>query len=217
MINRKVPISAALTFGWETFKNNALFLIGLTVAVYVIGFYIGFAGENERVDFKYFQFVVDVIGWLVEIVLSMGLIAISLKFVDGVHAEFSDLFRSAPLVFHYVAASILYGLMVAFGLCLLIVPGIYLAIRFGFFSYFIVDEGAGPLDALQKSSQLTEGVKMDLFLLALTVAGLNVLGLLLFAVGLVVSVPVTCLMGAYVFRKLVPEPPETETQIAQAA
>jgi uncharacterized membrane protein len=216
MNERTVPISAALTFGWDTFKRNALFLVGLTVAVYLIGLFIGFASEYERVG-SYYKFVMEVVGWLVEIILSMGLIAIALKLVDGESAEFVDLFSRAPLVFHYLVASVLYSIMVIFGLCLLIVPGIYLAIRFGFFPYFIVDEGAGPLDALQKSSRLTEGVRMGLFLLAMVAVGLNVLGLLLMAVGVVVSVPVTCLMGAYVFRKLAPEPPEAETQVAQAA
>ncbi|MEA3324508.1 MAG: hypothetical protein U9Q37_05135 [Euryarchaeota archaeon] len=59
---------------------------------------------------------------------------------------------------------ILYGFIVVGGLILLTIPGIIWAIKFQFFDYLIVDKGLGPIDALEKSSEITRGVKWDLFI-----------------------------------------------------
>jgi len=139
-----------------------------------------------------------------------------LAFVDGRIPEFEDLFNRAPLLFHYVAATILFTLMVVVGLVFLIVPGIYLAIRFGYYGYFIVDEEVGPIEAFKKSSDLTEGVRMDLFLLFALLIGLNIVGALVLLVGLLVTVPLSQLICAYVFRHLqgpVAEGPISERRV----
>jgi uncharacterized membrane protein len=207
MANKNVPFSEALTFGWETFKNNALFLIGLYVAVGVITGVLERADEYAAVDSTYFSFVIGVIAFLVNMLLELGLIAINLKFKDDINPEFVDLFNRLPLVFHYTAASILYAAMVIVGLVFFIVPGIYLGVRFHFYGYFIVEEEAGPIEALQKSSALTEGVRMDLFLLGLMLIGINIVGLICLFVGLLVSLPITGLAMAYVYRALLGSQP----------
>jgi uncharacterized membrane protein len=202
MTRKDVPISEALTFGWETFRNNALFLIGVTIAVALINGAVEIADEYGPVEYGYFGFVINVIEILVNAVLGLGLIAIMLAFKDGRLPEFVDLFNRAPLVFHYVAATILYALMVVVGLVFLIVPGIYLAVRFGYYGYFIVDEEVGPIEALKKSSDLTEGVRMDLFLFGALLIGLNILGLMVLLVGVLVTMPMSQLACAHVFRHL---------------
>ena len=50
-----------------------------------------------------------------------------------------------------VIASIIMGIAVAIGIFLLIVPGIYLAIRLQFYSAYIVEEDCGIIESLQKS------------------------------------------------------------------
>ena len=202
MIKKDVPISGAFTFGWETFRNNVLFLVGVTIAVALINSVLEITDNYGPVEYGYFGFVIYVIAMLVNAVVELGLIAIMLAFRDGRMPEFVDLFNRAPLVFHYIAATILYGVMVLVGLVFLIVPGIYLAVRFGYYGYFIVDEEVGPIEALKKSSDLTEGVRMDLFLFGALLIGLNILGLLALFVGVLVTVPMSHLACAHVFRHL---------------
>ncbi len=202
MIKKDVPISGALTFGWETFRNNVLFLVGVTIAVALINSVLEIADNYGPVEYGYFGFVINVIAMLINAVIELGLIAIMLAFKDGRMPEFTDLFNRAPLVFNYIAATILYGLMVAVGLVFLIVPGIYLAVRFGYYGYFIVDEEVGPIEALKRSSDLTEGVRMDLFLFGVLLIGVNILGLLALFVGVLVTVPMSHLACAYMFRHL---------------
>jgi hypothetical protein len=51
----------------------------------------------------------------------------------------------------------LYGLAVVVGMLFLILPGIYLAIRFGFLPYAIVTENRSAIDGFKYSSELVKG------------------------------------------------------------
>ncbi len=122
MTGREVPIGAALTFAWETFKANFLFLVGLFFAVFLIAAFVNVAGEYDTVDTWFSRFAIEAISALVEIVLDMGLIVIALKLVGGEKPEFADLFSRITFVFHYLAAAVIVGVMVVLGLVLFIVP-----------------------------------------------------------------------------------------------
>ena len=94
------------------------------------------------------------------------------------------------------------GIAVAIGIFLLIVPGIYLAIRLQFYSAYIVEEDCGIIESLQKNWDLTKGQGMPLFLLLLAMIGTAIVGCILFFVGLFVAVPLIYMMQCYTFRKL---------------
>ena len=79
----------------------------------------------------------------------MGLIRIPLRLHDNKGVGFTDVFSCFLLFFNYLFGAILYGLIIFVGIILLIIPGIIWAIKFQFYSYFIVDEGLGPIEALK--------------------------------------------------------------------
>ena len=95
---------------------------------------------------------------------------------------------------------------------LLIVPGIYLAIRLQFYSAYIVEEDCGIIESLQKSWDLTKGQGMPLFLLLLAMIGTAIVGCILFFVGLFVAVPLIYMMQCYTFRELNTISTEEEVQ-----
>ena len=71
-----------------------------------------------------------------------------------------------------LALTFLVGAMVAFGLMLLIIPGIWIAVRLSFAEIYLVVEGLGPLAALRKSHDTTK----ELFwVILLAIAGLYAL------------------------------------------
>ena len=88
------------------------------------------------------------------------------------------------------------------GLGLLIIPGIYLALRLQFFTAIIVEEDGGILESLRRSWEITKGQAMPLFLVFLTMVGISIVGFLLFIVGIFVAIPLTYMMYAYTYRKL---------------
>ena len=202
MADRGIPYSRALTVGWETFKTNVFFLVGLVVAVGALNAVLDHASDYSESSPWVTEVIVRSLAFLVNCLIELGVINIMLKFVDGKSPEFADLFNRIELAFPFAVATVLYFVMVAIGLILLIVPGIYLAVRFCFYGYFIVDEACGPLEALDKSARLTEGVRMELFLFGLILVGINIIGAAMLLVGLIITMPVAMLAAAFVFRHL---------------
>lgn len=105
--------------------------------------------------------------WVVNYVLDIGAIR---WFVGDPSRELrSSLFtrRVGWTVLNLIAGGILYGLAVAVGLLLLIVPGIFLAVALYFYTYEIVIEGENAFEALANSYELTKGDRIELFLIGL--------------------------------------------------
>lgn len=136
------------------------------------------------------------------IFLEIGFIKIVLKLVDGVKAEFQELWAYPGYFVNLLVSSILFGLIVVAGFILLIIPGIYLALRLQFYSYFVVDKNAGITDSLKMSWGKTKGKVFDLFLFALLLIALNILGALALLVGLLVTIPVSFVAITLLYRKL---------------
>ncbi|MDP3735163.1 MAG: hypothetical protein Q8R39_01915 [bacterium] len=205
-------IKESLRFGWETTKANLTFLAGtflVSIAPSIAGEALGL---DERDGIIPALFVIAAV--VVQAGLGLGLTKIHLRFARGEIAEWRDLFSCGHLLLPYLGAAILYGLVVVFGLILLIVPGVIWSVKYGLYFYVLLDEHAPPFVSLQRSAEITKGVRWQLFLFALILGLVNVAGAFAFGVGLLITVPVTAIAGAYVYIKLrerlVPaaEPPE---------
>jgi len=204
-MQKKFVISEAVQFGWDTTKSNIGFFIGIVIVAGLIQYVPDIIAAIIEADAPVLSIIVRIASFVLSLIIGMGLIKIFLRFCDGEKGEFSDLFSCYPLFFKYLIGSILYGLIVTVGLILLIIPGIIWAIKFQFFDYLIVDKGLGPIDALEKSSEITRGVKWDLFIFDILIGIINLLGLLCLLVGLFVTIPITMVATAFVYRKLLPE------------
>jgi uncharacterized membrane protein len=213
MAESKFSMGDAVSFGWETMKSNILFFIGILIAMMAIEAVPSLIGDLLEEDYLIISIVFEIISIILNMAVGMGLVRILLIFCDGEQPEFADLFSCFHLVPKYFLSSLLYGLIVLAGFILLIVPGIIWAIKFQFFPYFIVEGGLGPIESLKRSSTITDGAKMDLFLFGLLLLGINIVGLLCLIIGLFVSIPVTMLALAYVYRTLLAQaeaPPLSE-------
>ena len=204
MNGRDFSIEDALSVGWNLFKANWMLLIGVAIVVAIVAGIpqaIGQAAQGNR-EPGLFQYLMSLLGALLQTVFSLGVVHIALKLVSGQSAEFGDLFGRMSVLVNYILAAIVFSVAVTVGLVLCIVPGIYLAIRWGLFTYFIVDDGLGPIEALQRSWATTNGATLKLFLLGLVFFLINLVGFLACFVGVLVSYPVTYLAGARVYRQL---------------
>lgn len=192
----------ALTHSWETFKKNWQFLIIVIVIVAAVNFIPSLFQDELKNDFPAVSVVLSVALWLAQLVVSIGLIVISLKFVDKKKPEIGDIYKHYPLILNYFLGGLLYGVIVMVGLVLLVVPGVIWAIKFQFYQYLIVDKKMGPLEAISASGKITKGHKWNLFLLGLIYIGLSILGLIAFGIGIFIVYPVIMLTTAYVYRKI---------------
>lgn len=187
---------------WNLLKANIpLFL--KVFGVYLI-YYIAQYGLTAYFKYNVAGGLISLIFSIVAIVLELGLIYLSLKLIDGESPTIIDLYSYPNLpkkVLKTFIASILYGITVILGLILFVIPGIYIAIRGMFFSYYIVDKDAGIMDSIKMSWNSTKGGVLNLFLFDLLLIGLNILGALVFGIGLFVTVPVSLLSVALLYRK----------------
>lgn len=206
MAEKKFSISEAFKFGWSTWKSNIGFFLGLTViwlAISSVPSIVDLLVKNQQSTLTLALVpIFRLLYWPIELIVGMGLLKISLKFVDGEKAEFADLYNSFRLFWRFLGASILFTLIAFAGVLLLIIPGIILGIKYGYAPYAVIDKELGPVGAIQRSGTITKGAKWQIFLFGLVTLLVALAGFVALFVGLLAAIPIIDLAGAYVYRKL---------------
>ena len=192
----------AIKTGWNIMKGNLGFFILLLIIVALISIIPAEISEELEDNYSPLAFIIGFIGWILTIIISLGLIKIALRFINNEKGEFSDIFSQYALFFNYLLAGIIYYAIVIIGLILFIIPGIIWGVKYQFFTYFIVDKKAGPIEALKKSAEITKGAKWNLFIFGILLGFINLAGALCFAVGLFITIPITMIAQVFVYRKL---------------
>lgn len=192
----------AIVFGWNLFRSNFWFYLGVIATVGIISWLPEYMRSKLPENAHLLKNTYQLFGIIISSIVTLGFIRIILNSIDGKRLEYSDLFKNYRFIFNYWIAEIIGGLITVAGFFLFIIPGIILAVKFQFIDYFIVDKGQGPIEAVKSSWRITKGIKWQLFLFGLMIIGINLLGLLALGVGVIISYPVTALAQAYVYRKL---------------
>ena len=130
------------------------------------------------------------VSWVFSSFIGLGLARVALNFASGEDSSSNTLFGQGAKLFKTIVAWFLFGLMVGVGLVLLIVPGIYLALRFGMFQYAIVDKNLGIMESFKYSSDLTKNNLMNLLGLVFMMFLIVIAGFLALGVGLLFAIPV---------------------------
>lgn len=210
-------IQESLKAGWQIWKQNVWFLVGVTFVLFFLPGIPSYIADSPQSSGA-LDTILIVAGWVLSLLMSIGMIKITLAFVDGKKPVWQELFRHYLYLAKYVIASILYGLIVAAGLILFIIPGIYLALKYQFAIYLVVDKNLGIFEAFGQSGKMTAGVKWPLLGWFIVQALLNLVGALLFGVGLLITAPVTMLAYAKIYRQLGnPSPAPTITSASKVA
>ncbi len=201
----KFDYTEPIQFAWDKVKSNLGFFIGALLAggalstVIFVAMIATTVGSKNTISPLFF--VLFVLFLIFTLVAQVGLFRASLKVTDGEKVGLGDLIPSISVLLKFIVSSMAYALIVSVGSILLVVPGMIWAIQFQFFGFFVID-GAGPIEALKKSSQMTKGAKVDLFVFGLLLYVLNMVGEMALLVGLFVTVPVTLVALARVYRSL---------------
>lgn len=221
--DRNINFQALFSSSWNIYKQHIQFMVGVIVTLMVLGVLPGiyfdyfnsgitdlenfdlsqilFADNELTVKERLFSIFLQLLEWVVD----LGVIVVSLKLVDNQETSVSDLFNNWDKVFAYVVATIIYGLAVIIGLLLLIVPGIYFAIRLQFYSYLIFDKGLNPFEALSESYNLTKGHTFDLFLIGIIQFLLSIVGLMALIVGIIPVMGYFYILNSMIYRSLTVE------------
>ena len=192
----------AIRFGWEMVKENLKFFIGLSVAILAVFALANVIGTSLQHAGGFVIFLFQAAFFFLSTYVAIIVSRMSLNFVDNGTSSWGELFAPKVNFWTYLLASLLFNLITFAGTLLLIVPGIIWGVMFAFYNYFVIDKQDNVMDSLKASAAATKGSRWGLFLFFLTLLGINILGLLALVVGLVVTLPLSALATAHVYRQL---------------
>ena len=214
-------IGNVLNLGWKLFIKNGFVFLGLCIGYGIIDFIISsfFDAEIDSVALtqaesleEISQIVLNGINsqFYVSILISMILAAcFSVVFVkvmlDAVDENELKFYFNLKKVVNSFFANLLYILIIFIGMIAFILPGIYFALRFQFYDYFIVDKDCNAIDSLKESWRITNNQSLSLLGLFSIFIGICILGLLAFIVGIFAAVPLCFVMQMIAYRLLFAE------------
>ena len=198
----------AIAFGWKTTTSNFLFFLGIMAILFIGGSLIprilgGSFNHDYHASAAGLGLIGGIIGALISAYIRLGVMKISLKAVDKKELKYDDIWSINGIYWPYLIASILFGVSVALGSILLIVPGIMIAIAWMFYTYLIIDKELQPVEALKKSAEITKGYRWQLFGFMIVLALINIAGAIVLGIGLLWTVPTTMIALAHMYRQLV--------------
>lgn len=207
----------AVGYGWRTMKAHPESILVLFVGA-LLSIVVSLPGAiYEAVDATrhgghastevlILRWSLELINFPISVYFAMGMTRYSLKLCRGEPNGFGDLFAGGPYL-SFLGASLLAGLGILGGMILCVVPGVILALGWSFVRPLIVDRGAAALDSLKESWRLTNGQKVQLFVLLLFSIGVAFVGLCACGVGIFVAVPIIMFAHMGVYLRLTGQQP----------
>lgn len=154
------------------------------------GSFIAQPGEMPNVaNWALGQFV-SLMGNVISFPVLAGGFWVALKQVRGESISVGDIFEPFKYLGQIFGTAVLYSLALIIGLCLCVIPYFYLLGALSFAALLVVDKGMGPVDALQ-TSRTSLGSSAWIMLVFLLVVGFIAgLGVCLFGVGILITMPI---------------------------
>lgn len=194
---KKIETGKAINYGWETIKKDFWYFVAIG-AIYMVLNSLSqiFAKDGEAMP------LVGLLQFILGVYLTAGVMRLVLDYFDGKKRPINDLLNQGKYFWNVLGAQLLVGLIVFGGLILLIVPGIYWALKYQFVVNLIIDKDMSISEAMAKSGELTQGVIWQLLGFDLVTLGVLILGALALGVGIFVAVPIIWMADVYVYRHL---------------
>ncbi len=201
--------TAAIGQAWEMLKTNLPTWIGIAVVyLFIVGalsFVQGLLltrdaqGIPQQNPFSiFFQFLVS----SAALFLAAGLFKVAITQLHTGRAEFGELFNIFDVAAPLFIAAILTTLATFVGLAFCIVPGVIASLGLSMTNPLIVDQKADAVSAMKRSWAVCKDHLGALFVLGLVLGLINLAGACFCGLGIVVTLPLTYLTFAIVYRDL---------------
>ncbi len=202
----------AIKFGLEKTKADPFIVVGISLATVIywsFPFYIVsyLLGVNEALGtLLLFAFLI------INFLIMMGYMKVVIDIHDGRSVSLKDLFMHYKKLPDFLIGFLFYLVIISVSSLFLVIPGIYLAVRFSFGLFFVL-QGDGPaLESLKKSWNLTKGKFFELLIFYLFLLFINILGASVVLLGLAFTLPITGIAIIYSYRKLAYEQKKREIE-----
>lgn len=185
----EINISAYLREAWEHFKENASIFVIAAIIILVTS---AILSSIPRIG--------GLLNTLVGIPLTGGLFYMALRASIGIKPEIGEILKGFEYFVQLILYSIVSSVLIILGLVIFIVPGIYLAVSYGFTYLLIIDRNMGFWDAMETSRKAITKKWFSFFSLFLVLAIIVIVSSIPLGLGLLVTVPLSSLTIASVYR-----------------
>ena len=186
-------IGDIFTQSWEIFKRNAKMMVAISV-IYVIVVMVA------EFVFSFIPVIGFILSGAVSSVMLGGIYLAFMRIEKGETVTVANTFDSIrDVMVNLIIMSALKSLLISIGFLLFVIPGIYLTVSYIFSELLIVDRKMDPWEALEESRKMVTKNWFLYFAFLLTIAVINIIGLIPLGIGLLVTVPlsVTAIVLAY--------------------
>lgn len=197
-------IDDAIRSSWGVFKKTPLQIIGFFVLLgftlilnsFIFNYLIELIGDSSLAWLQQLE------SWLFGALLQIAVLTFVLNLLSTQKTAIVKRLTDPMLILKVLVGTLLSSIVFMVGFILLIVPGIVFAVRLSYVNYLIIDKGMGPIEAIKESWRITANNFFSLLGFGVTIFLLNLFGLVLLVVGLFITIPLSMLASAYVYRKL---------------
>ncbi|WP_332519443.1 DUF2189 domain-containing protein [Speluncibacter jeojiensis] len=202
---QQLSVGDAISYGWRKFSGNAGVWIGVMVIAAIIQVLIDWIfGLNRGVSgfgdyYSPMRIIGTLVGAVVGIFIQAAFVHGALRETDGHKPDFGAFFQFRNVA-AIVIASIVVGIATWIGMMLFIIPGLVVVFLTWWTMQFVVDQNMDAMTAIKSSYRVISQNVGTLFLLALALVGINIIGALLCLVGLLVTIPLTMIASTYAYR-----------------
>lgn len=201
--------SNAISQAWQLWKNHIVFSWLVLGCIFAVNIVFGLLDPYGK------SVLVSLLSMLVMLFFQLGAVGLFLKLVrSGQEGDIKEIIGQKEIYPQALLGTIIFYIMAGIGFVLLIIPGIYVTVRFMFLSYVFVDQKLEWKEALKEASRLTEGRRLDLFGFTLLLIVFNLVGALLLLVGLLVTIPVSTIAMTMMYESLKKEKGEVKDEEA---
>ena len=143
------------------------------------------------------------VAWLIAPVIAMGMTMIYLALTKGQDPKVENVFKGFNIFGKAWFLSFLMELFIMLWAMLFVIPGIIKGYAYSMAPYILADNPTMTArEALNESKRITNGAKMDLFILELSFIGWALLGVVTFGIALIYVVPYMNATRANVYQNL---------------
>jgi hypothetical protein len=195
-----LSLRAAFSYGWRAVqRNGGRYAVAGAV---LVGSNLAFSVVERLLDGPA-AVAAQVASLAVGAFLAIGMCRMVLDDVDRRDPELGALAGGGHGLFlPNLVATLLFTAAVLVGLALFVLPSLYVAARFGFFGFVLVDRRCGPIAALRGSWELTARDWPRLCMFGALVIAANLAGVMALLVGVVWTLPWTTVASAHLYRQL---------------
>jgi uncharacterized membrane protein len=194
---------AALSYGWSRFKESWQPLVAIVALPAIVEIVFSIVSPFALRASIVVWALIQVASVVVSAVASLGIYRSALMITAGEPVDFGRAFQYDRWG-EWIVFSFVFGVMVVVGLIACVIPGLLVLAFFGLAPYYFIDQRMSLGDALSASRAATRDKDLGFPVLLSIVVG--VLGAIACLVGLVVTLPVSYIALAFLYRSAQGQP-----------